>query len=156
MLKLALEDLDRPWTIWDQELHDAPLNPGRPSYWADTWAIANRMLPGSANRFLIGADQALSMHRWYRYTEFWKSAVVMMRGDSQDEDTLVQSLDELGTWSPEDLSHWRSCCVSLSMVPWSSTAIRAELAMVDRQRNTRIEGLDPGVQSYIFEHGLYV
>jgi len=96
------------------------------------------------------------MHRWYRYTEFWKSAVVMMRGDSQDEDTLVQSLDELGTWSPEDLSHWRSCCVSLSMVPWSSTAIRAELAMVDRQRNTRIEGLDPGVQSYIFEHGLYV
>ncbi len=160
MLNLALKDLECPWTIWDQELQDAPLNPGEPSYWADTWAIANQLLPNTTNRFLIGADQALSMHRWHRYTEFWKSAVVMMRGDAHDIDTLIQSLDNLKVWTPEDLNHWRSSCLTLEMVPWSSTSIRNQLAtnrQIDNpQKNTRIEGLDPGVQSYIFEQGLYL
>ncbi|MBL4809544.1 MAG: nicotinate-nicotinamide nucleotide adenylyltransferase [Phycisphaerales bacterium] len=161
MLNIALKDLDCPWTIWDQELKDAPLNPGQPSYWADTWAIANTLQPKATNHFLIGADQALSMHRWHRYTEFWKSAVVMMRGDTHhinthSIDSLIQSLDQLGVWSKEDLNHWRSSCLSLEMVPWSSTSIRTQLATIDRQKNTRIEGLDPGVQSYIFDNDLYL
>jgi len=159
MLNLALKDLANPWTIWEQELQDAPLNTGEPSYWADTWAIANQLQPNANNRFLIGADQALSMHRWHRYSEYWKSAVVMMRDDASDIDTLIQSLDKLNIWTPEELAHWRTSYLTLSMVPWSSTSIRNQLAsnrqIASRQKNTRIEGLDPGVQSYIFEHGLY-
>ncbi len=156
MLNLAMANVDRPWSIWTQELDDGPLNPGEPSYWADTWSIANRMLPDSGNRFLIGADQALAMHRWHRYTEFWKDAMVMMRDESRDAEGLIGALRDLGVWTEIDLEHWRSCCVGLPMIPWSSSEIRRQLSMLDRQKNTPVEGLDQGVQSYIVERELYL
>ncbi|MCH8508895.1 MAG: hypothetical protein LAT64_09040, partial [Phycisphaerales bacterium] len=80
MLRLALRGGRgrARWWIWTQELEDAALNPGRPSYWADTWAIARRTFTGE-RAFLIGTDQALSMHRWRRYTEYWRDALVMLR-----------------------------------------------------------------------------
>ncbi len=155
MLNIALQSVDRDWSIWTQELADGTLNPGAPSYWADTWAIANALLPDSMNRFLIGADQAMSMHRWHRYQEFWEDATVMMRDGIGDTDELIEGLDRLGVWTQDDLKHWRTCCVPVEMVPWSSSEIRQQLCRTDQQKNTRIEGLDPGVQSYILEHGLY-
>jgi len=155
MLKIGLKNVDRDWTIWTQELCDAPLNADQPSYWVDTWGIANALLPNSTNRFLIGADQALSMHRWHRYREFWKDAVVMMRNGFGDVDGLSEALDGSGVWSAEDLEHWRSCCVEIKTLPWSSSAIRQQLSEMSHHKNTRIEGLDPGVQSYILEHVLY-
>lgn len=155
MLNLALKDLAHPWTIWEQELQDAPLNPGQPSYWADTWAIANHLNPKSTNRFLIGADQALSMHRWHRYQEFWKDAVVILRDDANSTDKLVGSLKSTNAWSPGDLDHWRSISIPLPLAPFSSTDIRNHLSSQGPHKNTRIEGLDPGVHSYILKNGLY-
>jgi nicotinate-nucleotide adenylyltransferase len=155
MLDLALNGIDCPHSIWTQELADAPLNPGEPSYWADTWAIASSHFSNSTNRFLIGADQALSMHRWRRFTEFWKDAIVVLRDDASTIDALINELDSNGKWTPDDLSHWRNQCVTIPVLPWSSTRIRQQIASRDQKESTRIEGLDPGVQSYIDEHNLY-
>lgn len=140
--------------IWSQELADAPLNLGQPSYWADTWQILVDMrLPGN-NLFLIGADQALSMHRWKRYAEFWKHAIVMLRADVDSPTTLLRKLQELGAWSPEDVDHWSQRIITTPTVDASSTAIRHALANTE-QRRSQIRGLDARVHQYILEHDLY-
>lgn len=166
MLRRAIKDLNHPSTVWTQELADGLLNEGQPSYWADTWAIAHSMLTTGINRFLIGADQARSMHKWHRYQEYWKDAIVMLRGNPNGLDEprtdirdLINQLTETEVWSAEDLRHWESICVETQPLPYSSTVMRQQLATIPREgehKNTRIEGLDPGVQSYILEHGLYL
>lgn len=153
MLALAVAQIPDA-EIWEQELSDAPLNPDQPSYWADTWAIVQSMhLPGT-NRFLIGADQALSMHRWHRYSEYWQDAVVMLRAQRDNPDTLIERLDALGVWSSKQLEHWRSLVVPVETIDASSTAIRDALGNPSRRKNP-IAGLDDRVHQYILEHGLY-
>lgn len=153
MLHLALEDAEDA-EIWEQELRDGALNPDRPSYWADTWAIVQSMNPPGENHFLIGADQALSMHRWRRYNDIWRDAVVMLR-DKQDQPAfLIERLGALGVWSDGDLSRWRSSIVALPTVPASSTVIRAALADPARREHP-IVGLDDQVHAYILENRLY-
>ncbi len=153
LLTIALEGMDNT-SIWTQELADAPLNPDQPSYWADTWAsIAKLDLPGS-NRFLIGADQALSMHRWRRYTEFWRDAIVMLRDDAASPATLIDQLAALDVWTQSQLDHWRSIIVPVPMIDCSSTSTRTALSYPDT-RSRPIEGLDPRVQQAIIERGLY-
>lgn len=153
MLELATQHTPNT-QIWTQELADAPMNPQQPSYWADTWLIAKQMnLPGS-NRFLIGADQALSMHRWRRYTEFWKDAMVILRDDADSADTLIKHLAGLNIWTVEDLAHWRSQIVILPTIDVSSTAIRDALTNKST-RDEPITELDSQVHRYILEHSLY-
>ncbi|PCI07429.1 hypothetical protein COB72_10215 [bacterium] len=153
MLELATQHTPNT-EIWTQELADAPKNPKQPSYWADTWLIAKQMnLPGS-NRFLIGADQARSMHRWRRYTEFWKDAMVILRDDADSANTLIKQLAGLNIWKDDDLTHWRSQIVILPTIDVSSTAIRDALTN-DSTRDEPITGLDSQVHRYILEHQLY-
>lgn len=153
MLRLALRG-HRRWWVWDQELQDADLHPGKPSYWADTWAIARQVFGGGPGRaFLIGTDQALSMHRWHRYTEFWRDALVMRRGDLTDA-AFGEAMLATGAWTDTEVGAWLERLVDVPRVDASSTRIRAALA----QENTRgepVEGLDPGVRSYVLERGLY-
>ncbi len=158
MLTLAIPS-ESNTEVWTQELEDSKLNPGKPSYWADTWSIVSRMnLPGT-NRFLIGADQAISMHRWHRYTEFWMDALVMLRDDSDSIDTLITQIQKTEAWSTADLDQWRSMIVPVQMIEASSTSIRSILSVSSlsdsSKRNTPIEGLDRRVQDYILEHDLY-
>ena len=153
LLTIALEGMDNT-SIWTQELADAPLNPNQPSYWADTWAnIAMLDLPGT-NRFLIGADQARSMHRWRRYTEFWRDAIVMLRDDAASPTTLIDQLATLDVWTPSELDHWRSIIVPVPMIDCSSTSIRTALSNPDTRPHP-IQGLDPCVQQAIIERELY-
>ncbi len=153
LLTIALEDMDNT-SIWTQELADAPLNPDQPSYWADTWAsVAKLDLPGT-NRFLIGADQALSMHRWRRYTEFWRDAIVMLRDDAASPATLIDQLAALDVWTQGQLDHWRSIIMPVPMIDCSSTSIRAALSNPDTRPHP-IQGLDPRIQQAIIERGLY-
>ncbi len=153
MLRIALRPARR-WWIWEQEMADAALNPDQPSYWADTWSIARQAFGARDRAFLIGTDQALSMHRWYRYHEFWRDALVMLRPGGPDACTLRAELASTGTWTDADLDHWMSRLVRTETVIGASTDIRAALADPAR-RNARIEPLDPGVQRYIVERGLY-
>ena len=154
MLDIALREYNN-WQIWEQELADAKLNKNEPSYWADTWAIIGNMnLPGT-NRFLIGADQARSMHRWHRYTEFWQDAVVILRDDLDSIEGLIAELGGRSEWSEDDLEHWRSQVVSVPTVDASSTSIRKALANPS-SRTQSIDGLNTSVQEYILEHKLYL
>ncbi len=153
MLELALQN-QCGWEIWEQELRDAPMNPNQPSYWADTWAIIDRLNMPGLNRFLIGADQALSMHRWHRYTEFWQDALVMLRANSDSAELLIDELTKLNIWSAQDIAHWRRCIGVVPMIDVSSSAIRAALRDPARRANP-IDGLAPQVQAYILEHDLY-
>ncbi len=152
MLRIGLRGRKR-WWIWEQELADAGQHPGEPSYWADTWAIAGRAFASRDRAFLIGTDQALAMHRWHRYTEFWRDALVMRRGDQPVAD-FRDALAATGAWSDDDIAHWVSRLIEAPRTDASSTAIRAALADPD-QRKTPIEGLDRGVQKYILDRGLY-
>ena len=153
MLSIATQSFKR-CSIWEQELHDAKLNKGEPSYWADTWSIILGLNMPGPNRFLIGADQAISMHRWHRYTVFWKDAVVVLRDQKDSLESLLAELHRLGVWSSVEIEHWRSRIIEAPAIDASSTEIRAALADPS-QRDERIKGLNPAVQSYIVEHKLY-
>lgn len=153
MLRLALRDQTR-WWIWEQELADADLNPGQPSFWADTWSIARRTFVAREHAFLIGVDQAESMHRWRRYREFWQDALVMLRAEELTESDFAARMRATGAWKPDEIDHWVSRLVRTPVVDASSTHIRAALAD-PIQRNARVEGLDPGVQKYILANNLY-
>lgn len=153
MLRLTLRHQSRCW-IWEQELADAPLNPAQPSFWADTWSIARRTFAPRDLAFLIGTDQAESMHRWRRYQEFWQDALVMLRAEELTESDFAARMRATGAWSPAEIDHWVSRLVRTPVIDASSTHIRAALADPTK-RNARIEGLDPGVQKYILENGLY-
>jgi len=150
MLRAALTDLDHPTHIWEQELADANLNPNEPSYWADTWAILQTMRPTSNDRFLIGADQAKAMHRWHRYPEYWRSALVVLR-DIDSPDSLIDDLRNTNAWSDDDLNHWRRACVSAPLIDCASSTIRAQLA----QGNDPSPCLAPKVLDYIKRESLY-
>jgi nicotinate (nicotinamide) nucleotide adenylyltransferase len=153
MLRLSLRGR-KDWWIWEQELDDAALNPGAPSYWADTWAIARRVFAARDRAFLIGTDQAVSMHRWRRFEEFWTDALVVLRPGGPGPDELARVLAGTGAWSEADIGRWMSRLVRTETVDASSTAIRDVLSDPAR-RNARIEGLDPGVQKYVLDRGLY-
>jgi nicotinate-nucleotide adenylyltransferase len=153
MLRLALRARNR-WWPWEQELADAALNPGRPSYWADTWSIARRKFAARERAFLIGVDQAESMHRWRRYQEFWQDALVMLRAEEPTESEFADRMRATGAWTTTEIDRWVSRLVRTPVIDASSTHIRAALAD-PAKRNARIEGLDPGVQKYILAKGLY-
>lgn len=153
MLTIAVRDFDQS-TIWEQELNDAVLNPDQPSYWADTWAMVSQMNMTGTNRFLIGADQALSMHRWRRYTEFASDAIVVLRDDADSVESLMDQMNELDVWTKDELAHWQTQIITVPTVDASSTAIRNALGAA-ATRSQAIVGLDPLVHEYILEHGLY-
>lgn len=153
MLSIAIQDQSRS-CIWEQELGDAQLNQGKPSYWADTWSLVVGMnLPGT-NRFLIGADQAVSMHRWHRHTEFWRDAVIVLRDQVDSIDSLISELVGLDVWSADEVEHWRGQVVNAPTVDASSTQIRSALGEPLR-RHMPITGLDSAVQDYIIDNDLY-
>ncbi len=107
------------------------------------------------DRFLIGADQALSMHRWFRFEQFWRDAIVVLRDEQDDPDSLIDALQALGVWTVHDLKHWRSQIEQVPMIDASSTSIRSSLAAPERRENP-IAGLDDRVQKYILDNGLYL
>lgn len=153
MLRIGL-NRSTGWEIWEQELQDAGLNPDQPSYWADTWAIVRGMNLAGTDRFLIGADQVCSMHRWRRFAEFWKDALVVLRDKTDSAKGLISQLQSEGNWSEQDIEHWERQIITAPTIDASSTTIRAALQSPS-SRNHPITGLDPDVQRYIVEHELY-
>lgn len=153
MLELAIRSASNA-RIWTDEIERAGVDPASPSYWSVTWASARSQRPDAPDRFLIGADQALSMHRWHRYRSFWRDAVVMLRDDHDAPSMLIDSLRSIGVWDETDLEHWERRIVQVPLIDASSTHIRSCLADPQRRENP-IAGLDDRVQDYILDHGLY-
>lgn len=153
MLNLSIASIPEAM-IWSEELDRSASCDPRPSYWVDTWSSVLAMkLPGE-NRFLIGTDQALSMHRWHRYQAFWRDAVVMLRDEHDDRERFIASLHALGVWSAPELDHWQNHTVLTPTIDASSTQIREALGDPSRRENP-IAGLDDRVHHYILQHGLY-
>ena len=153
MLDIMLDDTDR-CVIWDIELRRAKQQPGQPSYWVDTWDRVGSLASTGNDRYLIGADQARSMHRWHRYESIWKDALVMLRGEHDDPERLMESLAQTGAWDDAQLEHWRRSIVLVEMIDASSTTIRAKLAQPETRKNP-IAGLDDRVHDFILKRGLY-
>ena len=59
MLEIAIRSMPNA-QIWSGELDRAQSNPDSPSYWHETWNCVRDARAGATDRFLIGADQALS------------------------------------------------------------------------------------------------
>lgn len=154
MLELAIESTPNAF-IWTGELDRAAENPESPSYWVETWFTIRESRAGAPDRFLIGADQALLMHRWYQYEQFWRDAIIVLRDEQDDPDSLIDDLQALGVWLVHDLEHWRSQIVQVPMIDASSTSIRSSLADYERRENP-IAGLDDRVHKYILDNGLYL
>lgn len=154
MLDLALAETDR-CMIWDTELQRSQQHPKQPSYWAETWDTVRSCCTFGMNRFLIGADQARSMHRWHRYETIWQDAIVMLRGKHDDPGQLIEALKATGAWDAHQLDHWHDSIVQIELVDASSTAIRAKLHTPETRKNP-IAGLDDRVHDYILKNGLYL
>lgn len=141
--------------VWTEEIERAERSPDQPSYWTETWACAKAHYRAQQAGFLIGADQALSMHRWRDFESIWRDAIVMLRDEHDDPEQLIGSLAETGVWSESDLGHWRSRIVRIPMMDISSTRIRRALSSPATRENP-IAGLDDRVHDYILRHELYL
>lgn len=153
MLYLAVQNTPSI-LIWTTELDRAKGPESEPSYWFDTWQLVKEARPDASDRFLIGADQALAMHRWHRYESFWRDALVMLRDDLDAPDQLIESMRSLEVWDESSLDRWKNQIVRVPLVDASSSQIRAALQDPKRRENP-IAGLDDRVHRYILEHGLY-
>lgn len=153
MLGLSVSSISGAY-IWTEELDRAADAVSQPSYWVDTWETVKSFGLEGVHRFLIGTDQALSMHRWHRYRDIWRDAVVMMRDGQGDREAFIEAMNALGVWSPTELNRWLQATVITPTLDVSSTEIRTALADESRRENP-IAGLDDRVQRYILDNRLY-
>ena len=127
LLRLATAEIDHA-AIWTDELDRGG---GAATYTIDTLRRLRRTRPDAALRLLIGADQALALHRWREPGEIVRLAppLIMLRGGVESSrDALVAGLQALGAWSAAELGVLESAIVSVTPVAASATAIRAALA----------------------------
>ncbi len=154
MLRIATRGNEQV-SVWETEIERSVRNPGEASYWSQTWDEARAAFPDAQNRFLIGADQALSMHRWHAFETIWRDALVVLRDEHDEPERLITSLRSLRVWSEDELDRWLEQIVRVPTIDASSTQIRQAL-QDPLQRENPIAGLDDRVHSYILEHGLYL
>lgn len=144
MLRLALGDAKTPRaTVWTDEIDRAhgSTNAGQtpaPSYSVDTvfraraWLDAQPDGGGGVSVFLlIGADQAMSFHRWRDPRDLLRLAkpVVMVRGEESNAEHLLTKLAALGYWKPAELAMWREAVVPVGLIDISATLVREALAV---------------------------
>ncbi|HEX8875266.1 MAG TPA: nicotinate-nicotinamide nucleotide adenylyltransferase [Phycisphaerales bacterium] len=127
LLTRAIEGVNRA-AIWTDELDRAR---GGATYTIDTLRRLRRLRPGATLRLLIGADQALALHRWREPREIVATAapIIMLRGGVEaSRANLVAALESTGAWSTAELAALATSVVSVTPVTASATAIRAALA----------------------------
>lgn len=143
LLGLALEGVERA-AIWTDELDRAG---GQATYTVDTLRRLRGGRPDTTLRLLIGADQALALHRWREPGEIVRLAppLIMLRGGVESSrESLIAGLRSLGAWSAAELETLESGVVPVTPVTASATAIREALARGALEEATR-SMLPPGV-----------
>lgn len=157
MLELALAGVERA-AIWGDELDRAQ---GEPTYTIDTLRRLRRLRPGATLRLLIGADQALALHRWREPREIVAIAppLIMLRGGVAGERAaLERALGEVTLWNDAERTALRNGILEVVPTDASGTQIRAILG----DRNQRadpapalVQSLRPGVLAYLLGRTLY-
>lgn len=145
MLRLALADVPEA-VVLTEEMDRA--GDGRPSYTVNTLRTIRHRLDAAAEmRLLIGADQLRLFDQWQSAGEVIALAepVVMVR-PPDTRATLLAGLPE-----GFDRTEWARRIITLPLMDINSTAIRQR---VSRQLPVA-DMVDPRVQQYIDQHGLY-
>lgn len=162
MLRLAIADVART-AVWTDEIDRARAagsNAG-PSYSVHTLRRAREWLDDHGlaavpMRLLIGADQAVSFHRWRDPRDIMRLAepAVMVRdGAGADAVTLRRALEQTGFWSADELKKWGESVVSVGRMDVSSTETRAALSRGDWESAARC--VHPNVLAWIRSRGVY-
>lgn len=128
------------WGVWDDEIRRLLLRPDEPSYSVHTAERLRALLDsvGLARvrlRWIIGADQALAMHRWHAFERFMQLAdpIVLLRPDPTDveaptweaaADRLIEKLRMSNAWSASSLDRWRARFARGPLIAGSSTRVR--------------------------------
>ncbi|GAB5496897.1 MAG: nicotinate-nucleotide adenylyltransferase [Phycisphaerales bacterium] len=148
MLRVAIAPVEDAH-VWTDEIDRA--RSGEPSYWYTTLERARRLV-GESRRllFLIGADQAVSFHRWSEPGRILELAdvVVINRGEVQSKSELEARL-KYTPFVRELVDAW--CDVPRMDI--SATDVRDALASEKESNLTGV--LAREVASYIGRHGLY-
>ena len=102
----------RDTAIWTDEIDRAQTREltEEPSFWIETLQLARLALPEAAMRFLIGSDQAISFHRWYKARECMDlvEPLVMLRKHVESREWLVDQMAQSGFWTDEELLQWHA------------------------------------------------
>lgn len=170
------------WGVWEDEIRRLLLRPDEPSYSVHT-AQRLRALLESAGlahvrlRWIIGADQALAMHRWHKFERFMQIAdpIVLLRPDPTDAeaptweaaaDRLIERLRATNAWDEAALDQWRVRVAKGPLIAGSSTRVRELLGELggltgngagdqqDRRAELRTL-LHDDVVAFIQQRGLY-
>ncbi|MGP1346233.1 MAG: nicotinate-nicotinamide nucleotide adenylyltransferase [Phycisphaerales bacterium] len=131
------------------------------TYTIDTLrSFRSALPPGTVMRLLMGADQALSFHRWRdpRVVMALAEPMVMLRRPAESVGALVSALRE--HWPRDEAEAWRRRVVELDVRDVSSTDVRALLreggdGNGDGGGAEVSQLLTDSVRRYIEEHGLY-
>ena len=145
MLELALSECDT-CSVSTVELE----RPG-PSFTVDTLGmLRKRYDPKIGFRFLMGADGALSFHRWKMPERILELATpaVMLR-PPHDRDAFGQALAEM--YSASEVESWLSWTMDVPLIDVSSSAIRL---LISTEQDPGSD-ISEAVHKYIVEHGLY-
>ena len=116
-----------------------------PSYTVDTLAELRRLHPGASFELLVGADMLADLPRWRRAREVVEAAVVVAFGRPGEAADQARQTFEAA------FGAGRHVWLELEPVAVSSSDLRRWLAAGEP-----VEGLlDPAVEAYIRDRGLY-
>jgi nicotinate-nucleotide adenylyltransferase len=127
---------------------------GGPSYTADTLSEIHAGDPEDELTFIVGADTALTLPGWRRPgTVLSLARLAVASRPGSDGGQLLEALSEVPIEAVPGAPHAKPDVVFLSMQPIaaSSSLARKRLAA----GATVSDLLDPAVERYIVEHGLY-
>lgn len=126
-----------------------------PSYTVDTLGRLSGLTDGSQLRLLIGADQAVSFHRWREPKRIIELAepLVMLRAPLDDRATLLGELRE--RWTAPEAKAWAARIVEVPTIDVSATRVRALLRDGALDDPALEHALAPPVLDFIRTHHLY-
>lgn len=151
MIELTLKHDDRfaniPWGVWTDEVDRAAQNPGAPSYSVETAERLRALLDqnGLTNvrlRWIIGADQALALHRWHRPARFIELAnpLVLLRPETDqhagnvdwhaESQRLLSALRATGAWDERAMNAWAKRICPGPLLNISSSRVRELLGVL--------------------------
>jgi len=106
-------------------------------------------------RLLIGADQAVSFHRWREFSRILELAepLVMLRSPEETRASLREAMAP--NWAADELESWATRVVDVPVVDASATRVRELLDSSGVENSELCSLLPAGVIGVIRERGLY-